>query len=124
MARVLMNLVSVVVVLALRARAAGYWALVYGCCALCAAAALLKLCWSFVLRPSTTFSWGLREAPPACLNDTCWGTHCYVRIKVRDARALQDTLTDIVFLGSRAPPHLHPQHRDERTGRVCSGLTV
>uniref|UniRef100_A0A3Q3WAE1 AB hydrolase-1 domain-containing protein n=1 Tax=Mola mola TaxID=94237 RepID=A0A3Q3WAE1_MOLML len=49
--------------LARRVRVWGYWSLIYGYCALCAGAALLKLCWNVVL------------------SDTSLGTHCYVRIK-------------------------------------------
>ncbi|KAG7271355.1 hypothetical protein CRUP_006847 [Coryphaenoides rupestris] len=67
--------------LSLRLRALGYWSLVYGGCLLCAAAALLKLCWSLALRPAATLRWAVRDAPPACLHDTSLGTHCYVRIK-------------------------------------------
>uniref|UniRef100_A0A1A8B4X9 Epoxide hydrolase 4 n=1 Tax=Nothobranchius furzeri TaxID=105023 RepID=A0A1A8B4X9_NOTFU len=81
MARVLHNLLLFVTRLALRIRLVGYWSLVYGYCALCAAVALLKLWWSVVLRPTATFQWVVRETPPACLNDTSLGTHCYVRIK-------------------------------------------
>lgn len=82
MARVLHNLLSFLSGLARHLRVVGYWSLVYGCCCVCAAAALLKLWWSVVLRPSATFRWASREIPPACLNDTSLGTHCYVRIKV------------------------------------------
>ncbi|KAJ3599041.1 hypothetical protein NHX12_033004 [Muraenolepis orangiensis] len=82
MARVVPNLVWFVTSsLPLRLRAAGYWSLVYGYCLLCAAVALLKLWWSVFIRPSATFQWGVRDTPPACLNDTSLGTHCYVRIK-------------------------------------------
>uniref|UniRef100_A0A1A8L4R7 Epoxide hydrolase 4 n=1 Tax=Nothobranchius pienaari TaxID=704102 RepID=A0A1A8L4R7_9TELE len=81
MARVLHNLLLFVMRLALRIRLVGYWSLVYGYCALCSAVALLKLWWSIVLRPTATFQWVVRETPPACLNDTSLGTHCYVRIK-------------------------------------------
>ena len=83
MARVVPNLVSFLSSLPLRVRALGYWSLVYGASLLCAAAALLRLWWSVLLRPSGTFQWGVRgDPPPACLNDTSLGTHCYVRIKV------------------------------------------
>lgn len=82
MARVLHNLLSFLSGLAWHLRVVGYWSLVYGCCCVCAAAALLKLWWSVVLRPSATFRWASRDIPPACLNDTSLGTHCYVRIKV------------------------------------------
>lgn len=82
MARVLHNLLSFLSGLARHLRVVGYWSLVYGCCCVCAAAALLKLWWSVVLRPSATFRWASRDIPPACLNDTSLGTHCYVRIKV------------------------------------------
>ncbi|KAL1022640.1 hypothetical protein UPYG_G00030380 [Umbra pygmaea] len=51
------------------------------CSVVALAVALLKLWWNIILRPSTTFQWGIRETPPACLNDTSLGTHCYVRIK-------------------------------------------
>ncbi|XP_027882615.1 epoxide hydrolase 4 isoform X1 [Xiphophorus couchianus] len=81
MARVLNNLLLFLIRLALKIRVWGYWTLIYGYCALCTTAALLKLCWNIVLRPTTTFQWGIRETPPACLNDTSLGTHCYVRIK-------------------------------------------
>ncbi|XP_014835490.1 PREDICTED: epoxide hydrolase 4 isoform X2 [Poecilia mexicana] len=81
MARVLNNLLLFLIRLALKIRVWGYWSLIYGYCALCTTAALLKLCWNIVLRPTTTFQWGIRETPPACLNDTSLGTHCYVRIK-------------------------------------------
>ncbi|XP_061682213.1 dihydrolipoyllysine-residue acetyltransferase component of acetoin cleaving system isoform X1 [Syngnathoides biaculeatus] len=67
--------------LALRLRLCAYWSLVGAFCALCGAAALLRLCWSAIARPSATFRWTPREAPPACLHDTSLGTHCYVRIK-------------------------------------------
>lgn len=83
MARVLHNLLLFLVGLALRIRVLGYWSLIYAYCAVCAAVALLKLWWNIVLRPTATFRWTVREAPPACLNDTSLGTHCYVRIKVR-----------------------------------------
>ena len=86
MARVLHNLLLFLIGLAQRTRVVGYWALIYGYCALCTVVALLKLCWSIVLRPTATFRWTIRESPPACLNDTSLGTHCYVRIKVRHAR--------------------------------------
>ncbi|RVE55398.1 hypothetical protein OJAV_G00236720 [Oryzias javanicus] len=33
------------------------------------------------LKATATFQWVIRESPPACLNDTSLGTHCYVRIK-------------------------------------------
>ncbi|CAL8273625.1 unnamed protein product [Arctogadus glacialis] len=82
MARVVPNLVSFLSSLPLRVRALGYWSLVYGASLLCAAAALLRLWWSVLLRPSGTFQWSVRgDPPPACLNDTSLGTHCYVRIK-------------------------------------------
>ncbi|XP_019748679.1 epoxide hydrolase 4 [Hippocampus comes] len=67
--------------LALRLRLCAYWSLVGAFCALCGAAALLRLCWSAIARPTATFRWTPREAPPACLHDTSLGTHCYVRIK-------------------------------------------
>ncbi|CDQ74990.1 unnamed protein product [Oncorhynchus mykiss] len=81
MARVLNNLLLFTIRLTLKIRVLGYWSLIYGYCALCTAVALLKLWWSIILRPSATFQWGIRETPPACLNDTSLGTHCYVRIK-------------------------------------------
>ncbi|XP_063747149.1 epoxide hydrolase 4 isoform X2 [Eleginops maclovinus] len=81
MARVLHNLLLLLMSLALRIRVLGYWSLIYGYCALCTIVALLKLCWNIILRPTATFQWGVRETPPACLNDTSLGTHCYVRIK-------------------------------------------
>ncbi|XP_034387156.1 epoxide hydrolase 4 [Cyclopterus lumpus] len=81
MARVLHNLLLFLIRLALKIRVLGYWSLIYGYCALCTTAALLKLCWSIVLRPTATFQWAIRETPPACLSDTSLGTHCYVRIK-------------------------------------------
>ncbi|XP_068599694.1 BTB/POZ domain-containing protein 8 [Brachionichthys hirsutus] len=83
MARVLHDLIVFLVRLALRTRVLGFWALVYGYCALCTGAALLKLWWNVLLRPTTTFRWTIRDTPPACLNDTSLGTHCYVRIKER-----------------------------------------
>lgn len=86
MARVLNNLLLFTIRLTLKIRVLGYWSLIYGYCALCTAVALLKLWWNIILRPSTTFQWGIRETPPACLNDTSLGTHCYVRIKVRHRR--------------------------------------
>lgn len=82
MARVLNNLLLFTIRLTLKIRVLGYWSLIYAYCALCTAVALLKLWWSIILRPSATFQWGIRETPPACLNDTSLGTHCYVRIKV------------------------------------------
>lgn len=85
MARVLHNLLFFLIRLALKIRVLGYWSLIYGYCALCTIVALLKLWWNIVLRPTTTFQWVIRETPPACLNDTSLGTHCYVRIKVRRA---------------------------------------
>ncbi|XP_076133429.1 epoxide hydrolase 4 [Alosa pseudoharengus] len=81
MARLLHNLLLLTVRLTLKIRVIGYWSLIYGYCALCTAVALLKLWWSILIRPSTTFQWAIRENPPACLNDTSLGTHCYVRIK-------------------------------------------
>lgn len=84
MARLLHNLLLLTVALTLKIRVMGYWSLIYGYCALCTGVALLKLGWNIILRPSTTFQWTVRETPPACLNDTSLGTHCYVRIKVRD----------------------------------------
>ncbi|XP_036969432.1 uncharacterized protein ephx4 isoform X1 [Acanthopagrus latus] len=81
MARVLHNLLLFLIRLALKIRVLGYWSLIYGYCALCTVVALLKLCWNIVLRPTATFQWAIRETPPACLNDTSLGTHCYVRIK-------------------------------------------
>ncbi|XP_043097362.1 epoxide hydrolase 4 isoform X2 [Puntigrus tetrazona] len=81
MARLLHNLLLLTVGLTLKIRVMGYWSLVYGYCALCTGVALLKLGWNIILRPSTTFQWTVRETPPACLNDTSLGTHCYVRIK-------------------------------------------
>lgn len=87
MARVLHNLLLFVIRLALKIRVLGFWSLIYGYCALCTVVALLKLWWNIILRPTTTFQWEIRETPPACLNDTSLGTHCYVRIKVRRARA-------------------------------------
>ncbi|CAG5861680.1 unnamed protein product [Menidia menidia] len=81
MARVLHNLLLLLVRLALKIRLLGYWSLIYGYCALCAIVALLKLWWNIVLRPTATFQWMIREIPPACLSDTSLGTHCYVRIK-------------------------------------------
>lgn len=72
--------------LGLRLRLLGFWLLVYGYCGLCAAAALLRLGWSFVMRPSGTFRWTPRDCPPPCLSDTSLGTHCYVRIKVTARR--------------------------------------
>ncbi|XP_034091498.1 epoxide hydrolase 4 [Gymnodraco acuticeps] len=81
MARVLQYLLLILMSLALRIRVVGYWSLIYGYCALCTIVALLKLCWNIILRPTATFQWGVRETPPACLNDTSLGTHCYVRIK-------------------------------------------
>lgn len=86
MARVLHNLLQFVIRLALKIRLLGFWSLIYGYCALCTVVALLKLWWNIILRPTTTFQWAIRETPPACLNDTSLGTHCYVRIKVRRAR--------------------------------------
>lgn len=86
MARVLHNLLLFVIRLALKIRLLGFWSLIYGYCALCTVVALLKLWWNIILRPTTTFQWAIRETPPACLNDTSLGTHCYVRIKVRRAR--------------------------------------
>lgn len=83
MARLLHNLLLLTVSLTLKIRVMGYWSLIYGYCALCTGVALLKLGWNIILRPSTTFQWTVRETPPACLNDTSLGTHCYVRIKVR-----------------------------------------
>lgn len=85
MARLFHNLLLLTVRLTLKIKVLGYWSLIYGYCALCTAVALLKLWWSILIRPSTTFQWALRETPPACLNDTSLGTHCYVRIKVRFA---------------------------------------
>lgn len=85
MARLLHNLLLLTVRLTLKIKVLGYWSLIYGYCALCTAVALLKLWWSILIRPSTTFQWAIRETPPACLNDTSLGTHCYVRIKVRCA---------------------------------------
>lgn len=85
MARVLHNLLLFVIRLALKIRLLGFWSLIYGYCALCTVVALLKLWWNIILRPTTTFQWAIRETPPACLNDTSLGTHCYVRIKVRRA---------------------------------------
>lgn len=64
-------------------RVAGFWSLIYGYCLLCSLVALFKLWWSLVLRPTTTLQWHVRDCPPACLCDTSLGTHCYVRIKVR-----------------------------------------
>ncbi|XP_051997200.1 epoxide hydrolase 4-like isoform X2 [Xyrauchen texanus] len=81
MARLLHNLLLLTVGLTLKIRVMGYWSLIYGYCALCTGVALLKLGWNIILRPSTTFQWTVRETPPACLNDTSLGTHCYVRIK-------------------------------------------
>ncbi|TRY66363.1 hypothetical protein DNTS_035183 [Danionella cerebrum] len=81
MARLLDNLLLLTVGLTLRIRLLVYWSLVYGYCALCSGVALLKLGWSILLRPAATFRWTVREIPPACLNDTSLGTHCYVRIK-------------------------------------------
>ncbi|KAG9341506.1 hypothetical protein JZ751_019011 [Albula glossodonta] len=81
MARLLHNLLLFTVRLALKIRVFGYWSLIYSYCALCTCIALLKLWWNIILRPSKTFQWGIRETPPACLNDTSLGTHCYVRIK-------------------------------------------
>lgn len=86
MARVLHNLLLFVIRLALKIRLLGFWSLIYGYCALCTVVALLKLWWNIILRPTTTFQWAIRETPPACLNDTSLGTHCYVRIKVRRTR--------------------------------------
>lgn len=86
MARVLHNLLLFVIGLALKIRVLGFWSLIYGYCALCTVVALLKLWWNIILRPTATFQWAIRETPPACLNDTSLGTHCYVRIKVRRAR--------------------------------------
>lgn len=113
MARVLNNLLLFLIRLALKIRVWGYWSLIYGYCALCTTAALLKLCWNIVLRPTTTFQWGIRETPPACLNDTSLGTHCYVRIKVRhaDARAVSRPSWNSLCLSpsrvcSRVLPHL------------------
>lgn len=83
MARLLHNLLLLTVGLTMKIRLVGYWSLVYGYCALCTVVALLKLGWNIILRPSKTFQWTIRETPPACLNDTSLGTHCYVRIKVR-----------------------------------------
>lgn len=88
MARVLYNLLLFLFRLALKIRVWGYWSLIYGYCALCTIAALLKLWWNIILRPTTTFQWVIRETPPACLNDTSLGTHCYVRIKVRHTNPL------------------------------------
>jgi len=82
------NLASSSARLSLRLRALCYWGLVYTCCLLCAAAALLKLCWSLALRPTATLRWEVRDSPPACLHDTSLGTHCYVRIKVRHVHVL------------------------------------
>ncbi|KAL2090350.1 hypothetical protein ACEWY4_015038 [Coilia grayii] len=81
MARLLHNLLLLTVRLTIKVRVLGYWSLIYGYCALCTAVALLKLWWSILIRPTTTFQWAIRETPPACLNDTSLGTHCYVRIK-------------------------------------------
>lgn len=81
MARVLHNLIIFLIRLALQIKVVGYWSLIYAYCGVCTAVALLKLCWSFILRPTTVFQWAVRETPPACLNDTSLGTHCYVRIK-------------------------------------------
>lgn len=88
MARLLGRVLLMSVRLAVKLRAAGYWALIYGCCGLCALLALLRLCWNVLMRPTATFRWTVRETPPPCLNDTSLGTHCYVRIKVsaRDVR--------------------------------------
>lgn len=87
MARVLHNLLLFLIRLAQKIRVLGYWSLIYGYCALCTIVALLKLWWNIILRPTTTFQWVIRETPPACLNDTSLGTHCYVRIKVRHTHA-------------------------------------
>lgn len=92
MARVLHNLFFCLIRLALKIRLWGYWSLIYGYCALCAVVALLKLWWSIVLRPTATFQWVIRESPPACLNDTSLGTHCYVRIKVRRTHLIHSSL--------------------------------
>ncbi len=93
MARLLHNLLLLTVGLTLKIRVMGYWTLIYGYCALCTGVALLKLGWNIILRPSTTFQWTVRETPPACLNDTSLGTHCYVRIKVRDRWNIDGWLT-------------------------------
>ncbi|MBN3313273.1 EPHX4 hydrolase, partial [Atractosteus spatula] len=81
MARLLHNLLLLAARLTLKIRVIGYWSLIYSYCAVCASVALLKLLWTILQKPSKTFQWGVREAPPACLNDTSLGTHCYVRIK-------------------------------------------
>lgn len=91
MARVLRNLLLFLIRLALKIRLWGFWSLIYGYCALCTVVAVLKLWWNIILRPTTTFQWAIRETPPACLNDTSLGTHCYVRIKVRRARTQAHT---------------------------------
>lgn len=83
MARVLHNLIIFLIRLALQIKVVGYWSLIYAYCAVCAVVALLKLWWNIILRPTAVFQWAVRETPPACLNDTSLGTHCYVRIKVR-----------------------------------------
>lgn len=93
MARLLHNLLLLTVGLTLKIRVMGYWSLIYGYCALCTGVALIKLGWNIILRPTTTFQWTVRETPPACLNDTSLGTHCYVRIKVRDRWKMDRWLT-------------------------------
>ena len=94
--------------LARRVRVWSYWSLVYGCCALCACAALLKLCWNVVLRPAATFRWAPRATAPPCLGDTSLGTHCYVRIKVRPPRA---------HAHAHAHTHTHTQAGRRERGR-------
>ncbi|XP_006634864.2 epoxide hydrolase 4 [Lepisosteus oculatus] len=81
MARLLHNLLLLAARLTLKIRVIGYWSLIYSYCGVCASVALLKLLWTILQKPTKTFQWGVREAPPACLNDTSLGTHCYVRIK-------------------------------------------
>ncbi|XP_041133229.1 epoxide hydrolase 4-like isoform X2 [Polyodon spathula] len=81
MARLLRNVLLFTVRVTLKIRVLGFWALVYSCCAFYTCIVLLKLLWSIIRRPLKTFQWVIRETPPACLNDTSLGTHCYVRIK-------------------------------------------
>ncbi|KAG9328474.1 hypothetical protein JZ751_013572 [Albula glossodonta] len=80
-------LVTSSVRLSLKMKSVLYWSLIYCLCGIFASFAVLELCWNLIIRPTKTLHWRIRESPPACLNDPSLGTHCYVRVKLREFRS-------------------------------------
>ncbi|XP_036409770.1 epoxide hydrolase 4-like [Megalops cyprinoides] len=81
MARLAYNFCPFTVGLMRKVKVVSYWFLIFSFFGLHTAIMLLKFFGNAIRRPSETFKWRIRETPPACLNDSSLGTHCYVRLK-------------------------------------------